>query len=239
MSALKSIWQPSIAELIATFTFVFVGVGAAGASTWLGTAPGDTGLILVGLAHGLGIMIGVMTVGRISGGHLNPAVSVAAWATGNIGTPRLIAYVIAQLAGATLAAIALDRAFNIDGLGVHKVRIETGTAFGLEAILTFFLVFAVFALAIDPRGNKTWAPFAIGTVIALDHFIAIPLTGASMNPARSFGPALVHGEWADHWVYWAGPIAGGIVAAVVYVRLFGDDTLRKRANNPFKEQEGG
>ena len=235
MEALWKVWRPATAELIATFTFVFVGVGAAGASTRLGQPLGDAGLMLIGLAHGLGIMIGVAMIGRISGGYMNPAVTIAAWFTGNLGTPRLVAYVLAQLAGAALAALALDRVFAIDGLGVHTVNIGTGSGFGLEAVLTFFLVFAVFAVAIDSRGNATVAPLVIGTVIALIHFVAIPLTGASVNPARSFGPALIHGQWSDHWVYWAGPIAGGIVAAVAYVRIFGDERLRKRANSPFKE----
>lgn len=237
MGAFRKALRPAAAELIATFTFVFVGVGAIGASTRLGAPLGDAPIILIGLAHGLGIMIGVATVGRISGGFLNPAVTIAAWFTGNLGTPRMVVYLVAQLAGAALAALALDRVFGIDGLGVHKVTIGTGAGFGLEAVLTFFLVFAVFGTAIDTRGNAILAPIVIGTVIAVDHFVAIPLTGASMNPARSFGPALIHGDWADHWVYWAGPIAGGIVAAVAYVRIFGDETLKKRANTPFREPE--
>jgi MIP family channel proteins len=235
MEALRKAWRPAIAELIATFTFVFVGVGAVGASTRPGQPLGDAGVVLIGLAHGLGIMIGAATVGRISGAHLNPAVSIAAWITGNLGTARLALYVAAQLGGAALAALALDRVFAIDGLGVHSVSIGTGSGFGLEAVLTFFLVFAVFAMAFDSRSNPTIAPIVIGSVIAIDHFVAIPLTGASMNPARSFGPALVHGEWADHWVYWLAPIAGGILAAVAYVRIFGDEGLRKRANTPFRD----
>jgi MIP family channel proteins len=235
MEALKNAWRPAAAEFIATFAFVFVGVGAIGASVYLEEPLGNSGLILIGLAHGLGIMIGVAMVGRISGGFLNPAVTIAAWFTGNLGTPKLVLFVAAQLAGAAIASIALDRVFAFDGLGVHALKIGAAPAFGLEAVLTFFLVFAVFAVAIDPRGNATIAPLVIGTVIALAHFVAIPLTGASVNPARSFGPALIYGRWADHWVYWAGPIAGGIVAAVAYVRIFGDESLRKRANTPFKE----
>jgi MIP family channel proteins len=235
MEALRNAWRPAAAELIATFAFVFAGVGAAGASLRLAQPPGDAAVVLIGLAHGLGIMIGVAAVGRISGAHMNPAVSLAAWLTGNLGTARVLAYVAAQLAGAAVAALALDRAFGIDGLGVHRMAIGAATGFGLEAILTFLLVFAVFAMAIDSRGNATLAPLVIGAVIAVDHFVAIPLTGASMNPARSFGPALVHGEWADHWVYWLGPIAGGVLAAVVYVQVFGDAVLKKRATAPFRE----
>jgi glycerol uptake facilitator-like aquaporin len=100
-------------------------------------------------------------------------------------------------------------------------------------ILTFILVFTIFATAIDKRGNAAWAPMAIGLVVFVDHLIAVPLTGASMNPARSLGPALIHGQWADHWVYWAGPIVGAIVAAVTYVLIFGtkDDQAKLGAIN--------
>jgi MIP family channel proteins len=237
MDSLRKAWRPAAAELIATFAFVFVGVGAAGTSVRLAQPMGDAAVVLIGVAHGLGIMVGVAAVGRISGAHMNPAVSLAAWFTGNLGTPRFVAYVVAQLAGALLAALVLDRAFGIDGLGVHTVAVGTATGFGLEAVLTFLLVFAVFAMAIDSRVNATLAPLVIGTVIAVDHFIAVTLTGASMNPARSFGPALVHGEWADHWVYWLGPIAGGVLAAVVYVQVFGDPILKKRAAAPFRAPE--
>lgn len=235
MEAFKNALRPAAAELIATFMFVFVGVGAVGASLRLEEPLGNSGLILIGLAHGLGIMIGVATVGRISGGYMNPAITIAAWSTGNLGTPKLVLFIAAQLVGAALASIALNRVFGFEALGVHALEIGATSGFALEAVLTFFLVFAVFATAVDPRGNALIAPLVIGTVIAVGHFVAIPLTGASMNPARSFGPAFFYSRWADHWVYWAGPIAGGIVAAVAYVRIFGDETLRRRANTPFRE----
>jgi glycerol uptake facilitator-like aquaporin len=103
-----------------------------------------------------------------------------------------------------------------------------GDGLVIEVILSFFLVFTIFATMIDKRGNAAWAPLAIGVVIFVDHLIAVPLTGASMNPARSLGPALIHGQWADHWVYWAGPIIGAVTAALTYVMIFGtkDDQVK-------------
>ena len=220
-----------LAEFIATFMFVFLGVGAIGA---IGLISGVNGiqLVLVGLAHGLAIMVGVITVARISGAHMNPAITMATLITGNIGLVRASMYVVAQVGGAILAALALNGlAFAQADLGVHTISRTIGTSNGfvLEVILTFFLAFAMFATVIDKRGNKALAPLAIGTVIALGHFVAMPLTGASMNPARSLGPALVNGAWADHWVYWVAPILGAVVAGITYAVVFGDDAARRRA----------
>jgi len=102
------------------------------------------------------------------------------------------------------------------------LNVSPGDGLVIEVILTFFLVFTIFATMIDKRGNVALGPAAIGVVIFVDHLIAVPLTGASMNPARSFGPALIHGQWLDHWIYWAGPILGAVTAALAYVMIFGD-----------------
>ena len=223
--------RAAVAEFLATFTFVFVGVGSIGAFQSINGVNGAQ-IVLIGLAHGLGIMLGVMAVGRISGGHLNPAVTVAAVVTGKMGLIKALMYVVAQAAGGALAALAISSlAFTRGEVGVHAISgdIGTGDGFVLEVILTFFLVFAVFATALDKRSNALLAPFAIGTVIALGHFVAIPLTGASMNPARSFGPALVHGAWDDHWVYWLAPMLGAVIAGVGYVTIFGTDEDRRKA----------
>ncbi len=212
------------AELIATFTFVFVGVGAVGAALSLVTPIDGAGLVIIALGHGLGIFLGIVVIGRITGAHLNPAVTIAVIVSGNIGIIRGLSYIVGQLAGAALAALLLDQfVWGLSGLGVHGLGagISTGDGLVIEVILTFFLVFTIFATAIDKRGNAAWAPLAIGLVIFVDHLIAVPLTGASMNPARSFGPALIHGAWDDHWIYWVGPVLGGLVAAIAYVVLFG------------------
>ena len=220
-------WQAAIAELIATFAFVFLGAGSVVAAVqFLGT--GDltaAGLVMIALAHGLAIALLVAAVGRFSGGHINPAVTVSAVVTRKIGLVKGAMYVVAQLAGAATGALLLlaviPDAFE-GTLGAHALgnQIDAETGLLVEAVLTFFLVFVIFATAIDPKGPANLAPIAIGLVVLVDHMVGVPLTGASMNPARSFGPALAASEWADHWVYWIGPIVGGIVAAVLYEMVF-------------------
>jgi len=221
-----------MAELIATFTFVFMGVGAVGAAVGAGLSqvPLDTaGLVIIALGHGLGIFLGIVVIGRITGAHLNPAVTIAAILTGNIGITRGLTFIVGQLGGAAFAALLIDKfVWGIDSLGVHSLSVQSSDGLVIEVILTFFLVFTIFATAIDKRGNAAWAPLAIGLVVFVDHLIAVPLTGASMNPARTFGPALIHGQWADQWVYWVGPIVGGIGAAVTYVLIFGDKNDRDK-----------
>ena len=226
-----------MAELIATFTFVFMGIGAVGAAVGAGLSlinPFDTaGLVVIALGHGLGIFLGIVVIGRITGAHLNPAVTIAAIVSGNIEIIRGFSFIVGQLGGAILASFLLDKiVWGIDNLGVHGLNVQSSDGLVIEVILTFILVFTIFATAIDKRGNAAWAPMAIGLVVFVDH-LAGPLTGASMNPARSLGPALIHGQWADHWVYWAGPIVGAIVAAVTYVLIFGtkDDQAKLGAIN--------
>ena len=220
-------WQAAIAELIATFAFVFLGAGSVVAAVqFLGA--GDltaAGLVMIALAHGLAIALLVAAVGRFSGGHINPAVTVSAVVTRKIGLVKGAMYVVAQLAGAAAGALLLlaviPDAFE-GTLGAHALgnQIDAETGLLVEAVLTFFLVFVIFATAIDPKGPANLAPIAIGLVVLVDHMVGVPLTGASMNPARSFGPALAASEWADHWVYWVGPIVGGIAAAVLYEMVF-------------------
>lgn len=216
--------RAALAEFLATFIFVFVGVGAIGASLEILGQPQT--LFYIAAAHGIGIGLGVAAMGRISGGHMNPAVTISAMLSGRMGAIRSAMYIVAQLVGAILAVLALktlafDRA---DNLGVQALgsRLNSGEGFVVEVIITFILVFTIFAVAMDKRSNKVLAPFAIGLAYAVCTMVAIQLTGASMNPARSFGPALVFGSWADHWIYWAGPLVGGLIAAVAYTFFFGE-----------------
>ncbi len=223
--------RSSLAELLATFFFVFVGVGAIGAFNSLGAISGPQ-ILLIGVAHGLAITVGIVVVGRVSGAHINPAVTVAVLLAGRIGLIKSMMYIVAQLGGAALAMVALDgAAYQSDGLGVHSIagNLSTSNAFVIEVVLTFFLVFTIFATALEKRANALLAPLAIGTVVALGHFMAVPLTGASMNPARSFGPALVHGTWDNQWLYWIAPMVGALLAAVVYIAIFGTAADRSRA----------
>jgi aquaporin Z len=212
--------QRLTAEAVGTFTLIFIGAGS------IIVVPGGDGgsLVAVALAHGLAIGTMVSAVGHVSGGHFNPAVTVAAWVTRRMASVAAVAYVAAQLAGGTIAALALrwllpGEAWEPVALGTPLVNpvLADWQAIALEAVLTFFLVWVVFATALDPEGAfGKIAGLAIGLVITMDILAAGPWTGAAMNPARSFGPALVSGEFTGIWVYFLGPVIGGTVAALLY-----------------------
>ena len=218
------IWRSVLAELIATLLFVFVGAGSV---VVLGGVNDTGGLVAVALTHGLAIALLVAATAKISGGHINPAVTFGAVITGRMKLSTGVLYLGGQIAGAVIGALLLEAAIvgQYEGnLGAHSLNLElldgVGAAVLVEAVLTFVLVFTVFATAMDPRGLAGLAPIAIGFAVLVDHLVGIPLTGASMNPARSFGPALVADAWDDHWVYWVGPLIGGGLAALVYYFTF-------------------
>jgi aquaporin Z len=185
-----------------------------------------TGYALIGIAaaHGFVIAVMVSALGHISGGHFNPAVSTALLVTRKLKPVDWVAYVVVQLVGATVAALALSVLYDkvvkdATGLGTPSLAAghTTGQGLLLEGILTFFLVFTVFAVAVDGRGAfKIVAGLPIGFVIFFDILMGGPMTGGAMNPARWFGPALVSGNWSNGWLYIIGPIVGGIIAALVY-----------------------
>ena len=221
-----------IAEFIATFLFVFVGAGSVVMVTGvLKSSPANdpAALAAIALAHGLAIATLVAATAKISGGHINPAVTFAAVITGRMKASVGVFYVVGQLLGAAIGAwllkLAIEEAFWMPShLGAHALNSAALTSDGagvlVEIVLTFVLVFTVFATAIDPRGMGNLAPMAIGLAVLIDHFVGVPLTGASMNPARSFGPSLVANFWDDHWVYWVGPLAGGGLAGLLYYSLY-------------------
>jgi aquaporin TIP len=222
-----------IAELIGTFTLIFAGVAAIGFIA-------DAGLLGVAFAHGLAIAIMVSAMGHISGAHFNPAITLGFLVTRRIDARLAVVYWIAQLAGAVLAALALRATFpdTVDlASGVPVLTgIGAGSGIVLEAILTFLLVWVVFATAVDPGGTfKSIAGLAIGLTITIDILAAGPLTGAAMNPARSLGPELVFNVWDDWWVYIIGPSIGGVAAAVLYEWLY----LRPVAPIPVGPPESG
>ena len=208
----------AFAEFVGAFTLIFVGVGSI-------VFGSSSGLLGIALAHGLAIAVMASAVGHISGGHFNPAVTLGFLVTRRIAPSLAVAYWAAQLAGATLAALALRLTFpdeaNLDS-GVPVVAtIGNGSAIVLEAIATFFLVWVIFATAADPGGAfKSIAGLAIGLTITIDILAIGPLTGAAMNPARSLGPELVFNVWSDFWVYLVGPLLGAAVAAIAYDRLY-------------------
>lgn len=223
-------WRSVSAELIATLLFVFLGAGSVVmVVNVIGESPTDSAAALtaIALAHGLAIALLVAAIAKISGGHINPAVTFGAVITGRMKLSTGVLYVAGQVVGAAIGALLLEAVIvdQFEGnLGAHGLNLEVldgeGAGVAVEAILTFVLVFVVFATAIDPRGMANLAPIAIGLAVLVDHFVGVPLTGASMNPARSFGPALVADVWDDHWVYWLGPLIGGGLAGLVYYFTF-------------------
>ena len=209
-----------IAEFVGTFALIFIGAGSIIASP---TTAGVMGtLVGIALAHGFTIATMGSATGHISGGHLNPAVTVAMIVTGRIDPGKGLAYIVAQVLGAILAALILNFAMPAEAVTAAKLgtpllapTISIGAGIVLEAITTFFLVFVIFGTAVDGRGPKMGALF-IGMTVAIDILAIGPLTGAAMNPARSIGPALISGNLENFWVYWVGPIIGAVLAAIVY-----------------------
>ena len=212
------------AEAIGTFYLCFAGIAAI-LSTMPPVSSGG-GLVAIALAHGLALTIAVHTFGGISGAHVNPAVTIAMLVTGRIRLALAALYIVAQLLGATVAAALCKFIFPPEavtaatlGLPLPAVWLVTPGAIVVivEFILTFLLVTAVFGTAVDDRGKTVKiGAFGIGLTVAFDILAGGPVTGASMNPARSFGPALVAGHWTWHWAYWVGPVLGGVVAALLY-----------------------
>ena len=223
-------WRAVFAEFVGVLLFVFVGAGSVAVVTGvLGLSPREdpAALVAIALAHGLAIAVLVAATAKLSGGHINPAVTFAAVITGRMKVGPGVLYVAAQLTGAVVGALLLDLVLvsSVEGnLGAHTLNDNALSSdfagLVVEIILTFVLVFTVFAVAMDPRGPANLAPIAIGLAVLIDHFVGVPLTGASMNPARSFGPALVANAWDDHWVYWIGPLTGGALAGLVYYFVY-------------------
>jgi MIP family channel proteins len=224
---MRSTAEQAVAEVIGTLGLVFVATG----SVVIASGGAGDGLLGVALAHAMVLTVLVSSFGHFSGAHFNPAVTISVWVAGKIETARAGVYILAQLVGATAGAglvrwVMPEQVWRNAHLGATLVSgISDGRAVLLEAILTFFLVITIFAVAIDDRGvYKSVAGLPIGLVLGFDILVGGPLTGASMNPARSFGPALVGGTWTNFWVYVIGPVIGGLIAASLYSFVF----LRER-----------
>jgi aquaporin NIP len=218
-----SLWRRALAEGLATFALVFAGCGAIIVDTERGGALGSVGVSAV---FGLVIMAMIYATGHLSGAHINPAVTVAFALTRHFPTREASAYVPAQLLGAVTAAVVLRLAW--DGtpadLGATVPTVGGGAALTYEVILTAFLMFVIVAVATDTRAVGPAAAIAIGGTVGLDALFGGGVTGASMNPARSFGPALVAGEWSAFWVYIVGPLVGAFIGAVLYQAVRGHAT---------------
>jgi MIP family channel proteins len=224
----RRLTAPLAAEALGTFLFVVVGAGSIVVGTFAPDAA--PGLVGVALAHGLALAVLVSALGAVSGAHFNPAVTFGLWLGGRIDGWTGAAYVAAQLvsavtAGLVLRAVFPESAWQPSHIGTPGLAAGISPAVGIavEAILTVLLVLAVFGTAIDPRGPRVGG-FAIGMAVAADILVAGPLTGAAMNPARWFGPALASGFLDNALVWIAGPLLGAAVAAAAYRTLFSAPT---------------
>jgi aquaporin NIP len=211
----------AVAEAIATFALVVAGCGAIISDQHSG---GGLGVVGIGLVFGLVIMVMVYATGHLSGAHINPAVTVAFTLTRHFPGRDALAYVAAQLVGATLGALVLLAVWpgQPARLGATLPGVGVGSALVYETILTAFLMFVITAVATDTRAVGAAAAIAIGGAVGLDAIFGGPVTGASMNPARSFGPALAAGEWRDFWLYVVGPLFGAALGALAYQFVRGE-----------------
>ena len=222
---MRGIREAAVAEFLGTFALCFIGAGVVCVNEWAGHAAG---LVGIAMAHGAVLAVMICALGHLSGGHFNPAVTLGVFVANRLEGRRALVYIAAQLAGAVAAAYGLRflvpaNVWPLVHLGTPALGagVTVGKAVLIECVLTFFLVLTVFGTAVDPKGNGApVAGFAIGTVLVFDILFGGPLTGAAMNPARAFGPALASGNWSHHLVYWLGPLSGGVLAGVLYPRLF-------------------
>jgi MIP family channel proteins len=203
------------AEGLAVFCLVFAGCGAVIADA---THDGALGAVGVSLVFGLTIMVMIYATGHLSGGHVNPAVTIAFALARHLPLRDAVAYVAAQLVGAIAAAFVLLAAWSDKpaDLGATVPGVGAGTGLLYEIVLTAILMFVITAVATDTRAVGAAAAIAIGGTIGLDALFGGPITGASMNPARSFGPALASGQWDQFWIYVVGPIVGAAIGVFAY-----------------------
>ena len=213
-----------LAEAIGTFALIFIGVGAI--TVPLPPLPGGRAdIVAIALAHGLTIAVMVCATAHVSGGQLNPAVTFGLLLGGKMSLRDSLFYWAAQLLGAVAAGFLCLALFGEKAVAIGTPQLASGgvTPFQgvvLEMVLTFLLVFVVYATAVDARGPHVVAGLAIGLTVTLDILCGGPYTGAAMNPARTFGPAVAANLWKGHWVYWAGPMLGGAIAGLLYSNVF-------------------
>ncbi len=211
-------FAPYLAEFLGTFALVFAGPGSVAVNA---ASDGAVSGVGIGLAFGLIVMAMIFALGHISGCHINPAVTITFAALRRITPATAAGYIIAQLAGAVLAGLAIIAIVGEAGdAGATAPRINgADAALWSELILTFFLMFVILGVATDHRAQGPFAGVAIGGYVAFAATGWGPIANASMNPARTFGPAVAANVWDSHWVFWVGPIAGALLAALVYELL--------------------
>lgn len=226
-----------VAELIGTALLVFIGCGSCMGGDQTGDVDQQAQFVRIALTFGLTVATLAQTIGHVSGCHINPAITAGLMAVGKIGVLKGLAYMVTQCLGGLVGAFILKVIVPTTvrgqaGLGTTAVaeNVSSGQAFGIEFLITMVLVLVVFGSAADENNTpsvKGSAPLAIGLSITTCHLFAIPLTGSSMNPARSFGSNVVNGAWANLWVYFTGPICGGVAAALLYTLVFAAPPAKK------------
>ncbi len=219
---MRSTYRPLVAEAIGTFFLVFCGVGAIISDLY---RPGNVGFLAVALAHGIALGVGITATVGISGGHLNPAVTVGLWSVGRIKARLAGLYIVARLVGAVIAVLALkglypEMAGRIAVYGMPRLANDVSALQGIaiEAILTFMLAFAVMGTIVNPRAAKIGG-FGVGLIVFAGILAGGTMTGAAMNPARAFAPMLVSLQFTGALIYWIGPILGSVVAMQIFERL--------------------
>jgi MIP family channel proteins len=216
---MSSLLRRSLAEAVGTFALVFIGCASI-SSRYFNEA--NYGVLGIALAHAIVLSVMITATMAISGGHLNPAVTIGLLVVRRTSGRTAAAYIVAQLVGAVFGALLLKYLWPVNltrsvSLGTPTIagNVLLTQAIGIEAVLTFFLVSAVFGTCVNPAAPKVGG-FGVGLVLLFDMLVGGNLTGAAMNPARAFGPALVSGQWVGHAVYWVGPILGAIIAALLW-----------------------
>lgn len=228
-----TLWRRATAEALGVYILVAAGCGAIVVNSLTGTLSH----VGIALTFGLAVLVAVASTGHISGAHLNPAVTVAFASCRHFPWPEVPVYLTGQLCGAVAAAWTLRALFGTRaGLGATAPAGAGWQALGMEALLTAMLMFVVTSVATDTRAVGEMAALAIGGTVTLDALWGGPVSGASMNPARSLGPALVAGNWGGHWIYWLGPIAGALLGAGAYEVLRGPRPDARRSWEPSLKQ---
>ncbi|MDE2216530.1 MAG: aquaporin [Planctomycetota bacterium] len=222
-------YKKYIAELVGTFALVFIAAGSVCADFYLRRSGGQgLGLLGISIAFGVVVIAIIYVTSYISGSHVNPAVTVSFWITKRMDPNTAIMYIISQIAGAALAGLALRTLFPDAlktvylGTCILSSGVSVTRGILMEFIITFLLVFTIYGTLVDRRASAGFAGIAIGLVVLFGSMIGGTISGGAMNPVRAFGPAIASGQFTHHYVWWIGPILGGIAAAVVYDKIFAE-----------------